>query len=229
MWAKASFQFILSTLKPLRHAESMWGWWGLIMMWLIALGILTTAGVGIIFESNRWLVTIITPILVVFLFFCAGVRLQYRLLRKFYISYSTFHNQIISFAANQKAIIVELIISNQQSRPCGISKWRLIVKFIDDGHIKEIEPIILDNESDFKFLYGKKNLMDSQYLQTRQPLAGYLCFPYTTQLTEQIENSSIKLLIYDDTGAYHIVPINEDTMVEMAKKSTARSEKYQVE
>ncbi len=193
------------------------------MTWLILLGAIASAGIGAIFESNRWLLTIITPILVAFLFFQAGVRLQYRLLRKFYIKIPSIHYQLLSIETKRKVIIIELTISNQYGKPSGISDWGLEIKS-NDADKKWLKPISLGNEANMGYIQGKKNLMGSHYLQTNEPLTGYLCFEYT-----DIEYQNAKLFVFDDTGAYRSVPINEDTMVKMAKKSTSRSEDYHIE
>ncbi len=78
-WTKSTSQFLLFAIKPLRHAESFWGWVELIIHLLIMLGIFISVGLGLTFETVRWLLTIVTPSLFATLFLIAGVRLQYRL------------------------------------------------------------------------------------------------------------------------------------------------------
>ena len=78
-WARSIIKFILYAIKPLRHAESFWGWVDLIMKTLLLLGIVVSAGIGVSNEDARWLLTIITPCLIAVLFLVAGVRLQHRL------------------------------------------------------------------------------------------------------------------------------------------------------
>ena len=78
-WSKAIGKFFLLAIKPLRHAESVWGWVDLILQLLIMLGILASVGFGISIEEVRWLLTIVIPSLFALLFLIAGIRLQYRL------------------------------------------------------------------------------------------------------------------------------------------------------
>jgi len=225
LWARAIWRFILFTLQPLLHTESLWGWLDLIITWLTALGIVASISIGSIIESNRWLLTTITPILFAFLFLCAGIRLQYRLLRKFYIRIPAIHQVLISEQSKRIALIIELTISNRQNSPSGVSDWTLGVQFVDDGHEEWLRPVSLDSGISIRSLQVKENLMGAHRLQPYEPLNGYLCFEYMGRI--ELEKST--LLVYDDTGAPHSIPIKAETMSEMAKKSTSRMEKYKVE
>ena len=225
LWARASWRFLLFALQPLLHVESIWGWSELIITWLITLGIIASISIGSILESNRWLLTTIAPILFALLLLCAGIRLQYRLLRKFYIRIPAIHQVLISQQFKRMAFIIELTVSNRQNSPSGVSDWILGVQHIDDGHEEWLRPVSLDSGISIRSLQGKENLMGAHHLQPYEPLNGYLCFEHIGKI--ELENST--LLVYDDTGAPHSIPVKAETMSEMAKKSTSRMEKYKVE
>jgi hypothetical protein len=78
-WPKATGKFLWFAIKPLRYAEPLGGWVGMIIQILILIGIVASVTVGITTETARWLLTIITPSLFAILFLIAGIRLQRRL------------------------------------------------------------------------------------------------------------------------------------------------------
>ena len=72
-------------------------------------------------------------------------------------------------------------------------------------------------------LNGKTEANITLYLQPHEPKTVWLNFVYEV---EPLQGSK-KLYVFDALGAWCRVPINIDTMVTMAKKSTSRSGDYQ--
>jgi hypothetical protein len=221
LWARATWQFILFAVSPLRRAESVWGWIEMGILLLAILGISITAIIGAVNEESRWLLTIVTPSLAAFLFFCAGIRLQYRLLRaNFYlrlwnISYRLLSDPLDKNAYYKASTSFDLTISNQQDKPRGVSKFALGIKF-QDGTEKELRPMKSDNATEDKIVL---------YLQPREPKTIRLNFVYDKR---PISKSEI-LYVCDDRGAFCSLPVNIDTAIKMAKKSKSRSGDYLIE
>lgn len=190
----------------------------MLLMWLVILGVITTIGLGIFYESIRWLLTIVAPSLFALLVFCAGVRLQYRLLHaQFYlkiwdISYKRLTDIKEPFKGSTSFC---LTISNQQNKARGISRFVLEIEF-EDGRKKELKPVDIDDKTEIE---------TTLYLQPNDPKTMRLNFVYD----ELPIQGSERLYVFDDMGAYQSVPINVSTMIEMAKKSESRSGEYKIE
>lgn len=185
---------------------------------LAILGISITAILGAVNEESRWLLTIVTPSLAAILFFCAGIRLQYQLLRvRFYIKYDSYHEKLLALPPDpfKESINFDLTLSNQENKPRGISKIMLQVE-LENGEKRELPPMESDNQT-------KANI--ALYLQPHEPKTIWLNFVCEHKLKE----GSKRLYIFDDRGAWCRVPIDTDTMVTMAKKSKSRSGDYLIE
>lgn len=219
LWARAAWQFILFILSPLRHAESVWGWIEMGLLLLAILGISITAIYGAVIEESRWVLTIVTPLLVAIIFFCAGVRLQYRLLQsRFYIKYNSYHEVLLTppqSKLHKLSINFDLMISNQEKIARGVSKIMLQIE-LENGEKRELLPMESDNQTKAKI---------SLYLQPHQSETVWLNFVY--EYKQKVVSK--KLYIFDDKGVWCRVPINVDTMVTMAKKSKPRSGDYLIE
>jgi hypothetical protein len=220
LWARATWQFILFIISPLRHAETLKGWVEMGIMWLAILGIPVTAILGIVNERGRWLLTIITPSLAAFIVLCAGIRLQYRLLRaSFYLRIWNISYRLLSDplkkAQYKASMSFDLTISNQQDKPRGISKFLLGIEF-QDGTKKDLYPMNPDNETEDKIVL---------YLQPHEPKTIRLNFVYDKRPVSKSET----LYVFDDRGAFYSLPVNVDTAIKMAKKSQSRSGDYLIE
>lgn len=191
------------------------------IMLLAIFGIPISAILGIINEESRWLLTIVTPSLAALIFLCAGIRLQYRLLRaNFYLRIWNISYRLLSDPFNKNAhykasMSFDLLISNQQDKPRGVSKFVLGIKY-QDGTEKELCPMNPDNETENKIVL---------YLQSLEPKTIRLNFVYDKQ---PILKSEI-LYVFDDRGAFCSLPVNIDTAIKMAKKSESRSGDYLIE
>jgi len=218
-WLESLGRFLSFAFNPLRHIETLWGWLELVMMWLLLIGIIVTPIIGLLQGWLNW--PLFTVLLVAILFLCAGVRLQYRLLRaRFYLkiwglSYRLLSNPLEPKEPFKMSISFEITIANQQDKPRGISKFKLEVQ-TKDGIKKELNPMNLDNEKEAEI---------TLYLQPHEPKTIRLNFV----LNEEQNSGSEKLYVFDDNGAWCRVPINIDTMVAMSKKSKSRSGDYQIE
>ena len=185
-------------------------------MWLLLFGIIATPVIGISREWANW--PFFTVLLVAILFMCAGVRLQYRLLRaKFYIRIWGLNYRMLSALEEEPfkgAIGFELTISNQENKPRGVSRLVLEIQ-MQNGYKKEFTPMKLD---------GKTKEDITLYLKPNEPQTISLNFVYEGQIVTNSE----KLYVFDDRGTWCRIPINIDTMVTMSKKSKSRSGDYQI-
>jgi hypothetical protein len=186
-------------------------------MWLAILGIPITAILGIVNEEHRWLLTIVTPSLAAFTFLCAGIRLQYRLLRaRFYLRIWDISYKHLPAPYYKVSVSFDLTISNQEDKARGVSRFALGMEF-QDGTKKELQPMNPDNETESKI---------TLYLRPHEPKTIRLNFAYSKP---QAVGKSAILYVCDDRGAFCSVPINADTLIKMAKKSKPRSGEYLIE
>jgi hypothetical protein len=173
-------------------------------------------------------VIVISLSLIAVLFLFAGVRLQYNLLRAFYIRIWGVDYQLLSKNPSKDpykgAISIDLTISNQQDKPNGIARFVLLVQY-QNGRKGHLDPVSLNDNPEINILSDGRELIAPLYFQPHEPQTGQINFVHN----ERVEYKSEKLCIFDDRGTYHSVPIDVDTMVKMSKKSTARSEDYQIE
>lgn len=225
LWAKALCRFILFVFKPLRHVESIWGWVELIVQLLLMFGIGISAYIGIINKSNRYLLTIVALSLVTLLFLCAGVRLQYRLLRAFSIRILSFHSHLLAPDPFEGVFSIDLTISNQQDKPNSISRFLLLVKH-KEGEQEELEPVSLSKPPEIKLPDDTTALEAPLYFQPHEAKTGKISFIYDESFLEQKDKT---LYIFDDRDTPHLISISEDTMAKMAKKSFSRKEQYRIE
>jgi hypothetical protein len=186
---------------------------------LAILGISITAILGAINEESRWLLTILTPSLAAVLLFCAGVRLQYHLLRvRFYVKYDSYHEILLTPVQSKPrrlSINLDLMIANQEKVARGVSKIMLQIE-LENGEKIELLPMESDNQTKAKI---------SLYLQPHQPETVWLNFVY--EYEEKV--ASKKLYIFDDKGAWCCVPIDVDTMRKMVKKAKSDSGAYLID
>ena len=174
---------------------------------------------GAINEESRWLLTILTPSLAAVLFFCAGVRLQYQLLRvRWSIEYDSYHEVLLTPVQSKPrrlSIKLDLMIANQEKVARSVSKIMLQIE-LENGERIELLPVESDNQTKAKI---------SLYLQPHQSETVWLNFVH--EYEEQVVSK--KLYIFDDKGAWCCVPIDVDTMRKMVKKAKSDSGAYLID
>jgi len=211
---EALWKFLIYSLKPIRYTEPFMGWVDIGMRILIIIGLIANTSIGIAIKWEYW--PIITISLLALFFLVAGVRLQYKLLKaKFYLQYRGYSEKILALppAPFLASLELELLISNQQKEPRSISNIILQIES-KNGYKKEFSP----RDSNDKPMTSL-----GSYLLPSQSKTISLRFVYDIQPKLNGE----RLYIADDLGAYTILPIYHETLIEMAKKSKSRSGGYQ--
>jgi hypothetical protein len=134
---------------------------------------------------------------------------------RFYLKFDGYDKKLLSLPPTpfKGSTSFNLTISNQDNVPRGISKFMLEIE-LDNGDKKELPAMNPDGET-------KANI--TLYLQPHEPKIVWLNFVYEVQPIQGSE----RLYVFDDLGAWCRVPVNVDTMVTMAKKSSSRSGDYQ--
>lgn len=133
---------------------------------------------------------------------------------RFYLKFESIEWKLISRPTGpfKGSISFQLTISNQENVPRSASRFMLEIES-ENGDKKELPVMNLDGETEADI---------TLYLHPHESKVVRLNFVYEVKPMQGSE----RLYVFDDLGAWCCVPINVDTMVTMAKKSTARSGNY---